>query len=92
MAVLKQVLPKEFLQGKYNNTPAYQLRDARVVAKKFATGAPCSNPSKEDLFEAWPGPHGHVHHWFILENGKAVGFNEDPQHGWSFPVVDYPTS
>lgn len=90
MPVLKQVLPKEFGEERYRNTPAYELREAKVMAKKLATGAPCSNRS--ELFEAWPGPHEFVRDWFILDNGKAVGFNEDPVNGWSFPVIDYEPS
>lgn len=89
MPTLKQVLPKEFLEGDYRDTPAYALRDVQVIARKLATGAPCSSASKNDLFEAWPGSHEHVGYWFILDNGKAVGVNEDPEKGWSFPVVDY---
>ncbi|MFQ5935578.1 MAG: hypothetical protein ACE5LB_04135 [Acidiferrobacterales bacterium] len=89
MPTLKQVLPTEFAEGRYADTPAYALRDMKVIARKLATGAPCSSPSKDGLFEAWPGLHEHVRYWFILENGKAVGFDEDPDKGWSFPVVDY---
>ena len=88
MPTLKQVLPKEFSEGKYASTPAYALREIRVVARKLATGAPCESPSKGELFEPWPGPDEHVRDWFVLENGKAVGINEDPG-GRSFPVVDY---
>ena len=37
--------------------------------------------------EAWPGKHKNVLHWYVLANGYAVGWNESPSHGWSFPVV-----
>jgi len=26
-------------------------------------------------------------HWCVLEGGLAVGFNENPSVGWSFPIV-----
>ena len=89
MPKLKQVLPEQFLAGAYDDTPAYALRDAEVIARKLATGAPCDSASKHVLFQTWPGPHEHVSDWFILDNGKAVGVNNDPEKGYSFPVVDY---
>lgn len=89
MPKLKQVLPERFLAGAYDDTPAYSLRETEVIARKLATGAPCNSASKNDLFQAWPGSHKHVSCWFILDNGKAVGVNEDPEEGCSFPVIDY---
>ena len=62
------------------------LLEQRVVAVK-KTGAPCSG--HPDLYQPWPGPHEHVRTWYVLDNGKAIGVNEDPDKGWSFPVVDY---
>lgn len=29
--------------------------------------------------------HRNVYSFITLENGWAVGFNENPAHGWSFP-------
>lgn len=29
--------------------------------------------------------HRHVFSFIILSNGWAVGWNENPSHGWSFP-------
>ena len=37
--------------------------------------------------KAFPGPHRNVYVWWELESGHAVGFNENPSVGWSFPVV-----
>ena len=37
----------------------------------------------------WPGKHKNVMNWCVLSNGKAVGFNENPAVGWSFPVITY---
>ena len=38
--------------------------------------------------------HKYVFSFITLENGWAVGFNENPSHGWSFPhsieKYDYP--
>lgn len=45
---------------------------------------------KSQQSDNWPGPHKNVHFWYILENGYAVGFNENPSKGWSFPVVKAP--
>jgi hypothetical protein len=35
----------------------------------------------------WVGTHKNVHFWVLLENGYAVGWNESPSRGWSFPMV-----
>jgi hypothetical protein len=35
----------------------------------------------------WPGPQRNVHNWWMLEDGSAVGFNENPSRGWSFPRI-----
>ncbi len=87
MPLLKQVLPEAFVEGADPGSPAHGLQDMPVVAVKLATGSPCS--SHAEMFGDWPGPQAHVSKWFVLENGQAVGINEDPDEGWSFPVVDY---
>jgi hypothetical protein len=38
----------------------------------------------------WPGKHKHVYYWVELENGYAVGWNENPAKGWSFPYLKLP--
>jgi hypothetical protein len=35
----------------------------------------------------WPGPHKNVIFWVVLANGAAVGWNENPSIGWSFPLI-----
>lgn len=35
----------------------------------------------------FPFIHKHIFMWWILENNIAIGWNEDPSEGWSFPVV-----
>lgn len=37
---------------------------------------------------AWPGKQKNVSVWVELANGKAVGFNENPSTGWTFPVIN----
>jgi hypothetical protein len=83
--LLKDVLPREFFQTfltfwseaqhKDLPTPAARLLDVPVVAEYDGREKP------------WPGPHKNVMNWWELENGKAVGWNENPAVGWSFPVV-----
>ena len=87
MPNLKQVLPQEFFRPGHRETPVHEFLDAQIVAMKLTTGRPCE--SHAELFADWPGPQQHVRQWFILDNGKAVGVNEDPVNGLSFPIVDY---
>ena len=75
---LADAMPHEFLDGSYNDTPAYKLRDVKVV-RVYSNG--------ETGWKYWPGPHKNVHKWVELENGKLVGWNENPARGWSFPVI-----
>ncbi len=35
----------------------------------------------------WPGPQKNVQYWVTLANGYAVGRNENPSRGLSFPVI-----
>lgn len=35
----------------------------------------------------WPGKEKYVYVWYVLANGYAVGFNENPCMGYSFPVI-----
>jgi hypothetical protein len=69
---LKDVLPQEFFE-EFMDSKASKFLDVEVVQE-------CSN------FK-WPGPHKNVYHWWILENGKKVAWNENPARGWSFPIV-----
>lgn len=36
----------------------------------------------------WEGTHKHVMVWWKLANGYAVGWNENPARGWSFPIIN----
>ncbi|HUS48791.1 MAG TPA: hypothetical protein VMZ91_01390 [Candidatus Paceibacterota bacterium] len=48
---------------------------------------------EEDMWISWQafGSHKHVMSWVLLENKYAVGFNENPGKGWSFPVEKVPS-
>jgi hypothetical protein len=35
----------------------------------------------------WKGKHKNVMCWWKLDSGYAVGWNENPSVGWSFPVI-----
>jgi hypothetical protein len=70
---LLDVLPGEFSQ-EYTDTPAWRLRHFEVVRKIDARVIP------------WPGKQKNVRVWYVLANQYAVGWNENPSLGWSFPV------
>lgn len=72
---LKDCLPHEFTRGEFDDTEAYKYRDVSVVAEFDGT------------ITGWPGKHKNVYKWIELENGKLVGWNENPARGWSFPVI-----
>lgn len=71
---LKDVLPPEFTKF-YTDTQAYKFRDVEVISEHYSD------------VKRWLGVHKHVMFWVILKNGKAVGWNENPGRGWSFPVI-----
>ncbi len=95
---LKNELPKEFFiehmtttprgyvgwngknGGESKPSPAAELLYEQVIAKHSRTFA-------NGDYKEWPGKHKDVHVWWELENGKAVGWNESPSKGWSFPVI-----
>ena len=77
---LSDVMPKEFLSGEYNSKIAFKFKDI-MVEKEY-----CCMYS-EDSYTKWPGKHKNVYYWVELENGYAVGLNENPARGWSFPVI-----
>lgn len=59
----------------FPDDPFYEYLDVRVIEKRSG---------------GWSGPQKNVHFWWRLENGKAVGWNESPSHGWSWPVIADP--
>ena len=69
---LRDVLPYEFF-GEFSDSPANKHLDAKVVSTYEYGG--------------WQGKHKNVLNWWKLDNGYAVGWNENPAVGWSFPVI-----
>jgi hypothetical protein len=75
---LAQALPHEFLSGgEYVDVPAFRHRDV-VVLRKY-----------DSRIKPWPGTQVNVSVWYVLANGKAVGWNENPIRGWTFPVITF---
>jgi hypothetical protein len=72
---LKDVMPHEFMGCEYDDSQARRYADVEVV-EQF-----------DGRYAAWLGKEKNVFFWVKLANGKAVGFNENPARGWSFPVV-----
>jgi hypothetical protein len=79
---LAETMPYEFTGAEYQDTPAYKLKDERVAAVYSL-----SSNEETAKWKPWPGKEKYVYFWVLLVNGKAVGFNENPSRGWSFPVV-----
>ena len=77
---LQQVMPRELGSCEYDKTKVYKMRDAIVVKEH------CSL-TEQDEYQPWPGTHKNVYFWVELENDCAVGWNENPARGWSFPVI-----
>lgn len=78
MKTLKDVMPYEFSQ-QYLFTPSHKYLDVEVTAVH-------GEPNSADQAR-WPGPQKNVYFWVELANGYAVGWNENPARGWSFPAV-----
>ncbi len=70
---LREHLPSEATDGSYDGQPFMKHLDEKVVSAH--RGQP------------WPGSHRNVAVWWKLENGLAVGWNENKSVGWSFPVI-----
>ncbi len=81
---LLEATPREFGAGEFNNTTAYKYRHLKVVEEHSSVGKVFSERKK---IKPWPGSHQNVYTWYELEDGHAVGWNENPSRGWSFPVV-----
>jgi len=76
---LRDVLPDEaYIQLK---DKVYQHLD-QIVIKEYRSGDLINEPDT-------PFKQKYVYHWYLLENFYAVGFNENPSTGWSFPVTKY---
>lgn len=69
--------PHEFSEGTFSDIRSFKFKDVAVV-KCHGYGETSNQP--------WIGTHKYVFNWCELENGYAVGWNENPSIGWSFPV------
>ncbi len=82
---LKDVLPREFFDehmevrrgNSFVPSPVIRLLNVEVVASYGSQGN----------FVPWPGIQRNVTAWWKLSDGHAVGWNENPCRGWSFPVI-----
>lgn len=74
---LRDFLPKEYAHEHFESKSSKYL-DVEVI-------------NVMDSYEngRWPGKEKNVHRWWKLANGKAVGWNENPGRGWSFPVAKW---
>lgn len=56
-----------------------KLMDVKII-KKFSLNG--------QFWFSWQifGKHKNVINWWLLENRYAIGFNENPATGWSFPI------
>jgi hypothetical protein len=43
--------------------------------------------SDEERWKRFPSKHKNVHYWVELECGIAIGLNENPGRGMSFPII-----
>lgn len=71
---LREHLPREFF-SEHTRSRAAKHVDVPVVREHR---------------DFWPGREKNVLVWWELANGRAVGWNENPARGWSFPVVKMP--
>lgn len=75
---LKDWLPDDFLI-EYSDTRAASLLDVEVIWEHTI--------ADDGKYVRWPGRHKNVLSWVELKNGLAVGWNENPARGWTFPVM-----
>lgn len=72
---LRDKAPHEFSEVPYTEMPSFKHADVEVVREVDGRN------------ERWPGKQRNVMVWWELANGKAVGWNENPSIGWSFPLI-----
>ncbi len=73
----------ELCAGEFEKAPAHKLRAENVVLE-FCRINCCGYDTD---FTAWPGTQKNVHYWVVTENRHAIGMNENPSIGISFPVI-----
>ena len=82
---LKDEFP-ELLGIEYRSERAFKFIDVEVV-KKYSRIGVRYGKIVNIPYKKWIGIHKYVHNWVELENGYAIGMNENPARGLSFPVV-----
>lgn len=75
--LLRDVLPQPSFE-RVIGTRTEKMLDA-VVIRAYSVG-------DQDSWKSWPGSHSRVDAWWVLANGYAVGCNNSPSKGQSFPV------
>ena len=73
MKTLKNVMPTEFICGKFNDTQTYKFKDVKVIKEHIGSFPGCGIQ--------WLGIHKNEYQWVELENGYVVGFIENPSRG-----------
>jgi len=74
MRKLRDELPYEFMGCEFDDCRARKFSEVGVIKEYDARE------------EKWIGKHKNITYWFELVNGYAVGLNENPARGMSFPV------
>ena len=74
---------REYLKGQYLDSLLMENSDSRAI--KFLDAEVVRKV--DGCKEAFPGSHRNVYVWWEMVSGHAIGLNENPSRGWSFPVV-----
>lgn len=72
---IRDVLPSEALGAEFSDGEFRRYLNHEVI---------------EEITEydsRFPFKHKNIHVWWILEDNTAIGWNENPSVGWSFPVA-----
>lgn len=83
--LLRDVLPPEF-RNEFMDTRAATMLDVEVVEEVSRNVVIDGNFQANPNWRRWPGPAKNVHVWWVLADGRNVGWNESDSRGWSFPV------
>jgi hypothetical protein len=81
---LKDWLPKEFFY-EFMDTKAAKFLEIEVIENNSLIDL----QDKRKIWQCWIGKEKYVYNWVRLANGYAVGWNENPSRGWSFPVKKF---
>lgn len=78
---LRDVVPIEFKKEFYDSK-AYKYIDTEVIVIHSRSYL----KNMKDTSLKWIGKEKYIYVWWELKNGYAIGWNENPAKGWSFPV------